>query len=140
DVFSSLWRATQREESIVRDAAKRRTQPGRERNFVGGVIEKPQQLNQIGDLFALIKPFALNSQIRNAGATQRAFVNPNAGERAEKDCNVAVSGYAGILPAFFRDSRRDACVPSKRFDSSDHLSCVAFARVKTIALLFLRIF
>ena len=97
-------------------------------------------MNQIGDLFALIKAFALYGQIWNAGATQRAFVNPNARERAEQDCDVAVSGYAGILPASFPDSRRDACVSSKRFDSFDHLRGVTFAHVKTIALFFLRTF
>src|SRR5438132_1611548 len=48
-VLSDLWRAAQREQRIVRDAAQRRTQHGRERYFVGGVVEKPEQLNQIGD-------------------------------------------------------------------------------------------
>src|SRR6266508_5904353 len=139
-VLANLWRATQRQESIVREAAQRRTQHGGQRDFVGGVIEKPQQLDQIGDLFALIEAFALYSQIRNTGTTQRAFVDPNAGERTEKDCDVAIPGYAGILPASFRNRRRDACVPSKRIDSFNQLRGVTFASVKTIALFVLRAF
>src|SRR5213080_3837904 len=133
-VLSNLWRATQGEECIVRDAAEWRTQDRRQSQFVSGVIEKPQQLNQIGNLFALIEAFALYRQIRNAGAAQRAFVNPNAGERAEKDCDVAVSELVRRTRVC-RRCGRDVRDPSanERIDSFDHLRGVTFASVKTIA-------
>ena len=54
--FSKPGRATKREQGIVGNAAERRTQDRRQGQLVSLVIEKAQQLDQIGDLVALIKP------------------------------------------------------------------------------------
>src|SRR5216110_3280464 len=100
-IATGLRPATQRQQRVIRNAAKRRAQHRGQRQLVRSVVEKTQQLNQISDLFALVKPFSLNREIRNAGAAQRAFVNPNAGQRAEENRDVAILEWsAGVLPAF----------------------------------------
>src|SRR6266705_3498163 len=106
-IATGLRPATQRQQRVIRNAAQRRAQHRGQRQLVRRVVEKTQQLNQVSDLFALVKSFSLNREIRNSGAAQRAFVNPNAGQRAEKDRDVAVLEWsAGILPAFWSAHQR----------------------------------
>ena len=69
--FAKGGSAAQGQQRIIRDSAKRRAQHGRQRQLVGLVIEKSQQLNQICNLFAFIKAPPKYRLIRNVGAAER---------------------------------------------------------------------
>src|SRR5690349_16046802 len=105
---------TQCEQRVVGNSAEWRTQHCRQRNLVSGIVEETQQLNQISYLFALIKTFALDREIRNPGPTQRAFVDSHARKRAKQNCDLAI----GYVTAF-----------DQRFDSFNHLRGIALADV-----------
>ena len=49
------WSAAQGQQGIVGNSAQRRAQDCGQRQLVRRVVEKPQQLNQVGYLFALIE-------------------------------------------------------------------------------------
>src|ERR1043165_7311187 len=83
-------RATQREQSIVRKAAKRRTQHRGERDLVSLVVEETKKLDEIGDLFALIEAAAEHGLIRNIRATKDRFVDLHLGRRAKQQRDLAV--------------------------------------------------
>src|SRR2546423_9111880 len=123
--------AAQREQRIVRNADAGRAQDCGQSYFICRVVEKAQQLNQVGDLFAFEKALALNGHRRNPGASQSAFVSADTGERAKEDRDVAVfDWYTGVARA--GNSGRDVRIPSQFIDSFDYLSGVMFARIAAL--------
>src|SRR5215475_5795980 len=82
--FHQKRRATKREQRIVGNAAKRRTKHGREREFVSLVVEKAEQLNQIGDLFALVETAAEYGLIRNVRAMTQVQIYESVFRRAKQ--------------------------------------------------------
>src|SRR6185503_5931202 len=83
-------RAAQREQSVVRKPAKRRTQHGRKRDLVSLVIQEAQQLNEIRDLFAFIEPTAEHSLIRNVCATKHRLIDLHLRHGAKEQSDIAV--------------------------------------------------
>ena len=63
-------RTTQREQRVVGDAAERLTQHCGQRQLVGLVVEEAQQLNEIRDLFTLVKTAAQHGLIRDVRAAK----------------------------------------------------------------------
>src|ERR1041384_967981 len=88
--FTQQRRTAQRKQRVIRKPAERRTQNGRERDLVGLVIEKAQQLNEVGDLLALVKAAAEHGLIRNVRAPENRFVNRDLSHRAKQQRDVAV--------------------------------------------------
>jgi hypothetical protein len=86
-------------------------------------------LNQIGYLFALIEAFALNRQIRNARASQSAFVGPDTGEGPQQNGDVfeVEARYAGLRPALLT-SQTKVWATDQRANSPRYLFGVAFLR------------
>src|SRR5215213_2682457 len=88
---------------------------GSQRNLVGLVVKKAQELNQIRDLFAFVKSTSQHCLIRNVGATKHRFINLHVCHRAKQQCDVAVVERG--RGAFKRDN------------AARDLLCVEYARV-----------
>ncbi len=83
--------AEEPEEIGVRRAEDRAGREASERVVVGGIVDDPERVNEIHDLFRLEVAAPLVRVERNAGRAQRLLVDRERGPGAEEDRDVAVA-------------------------------------------------